>query len=516
MHYERRNLPVACRMPLTMKSVCLIALDGWGIAPPGPGNAITLAQPRHIDTLWQDHPHTMLDAAGTAVGLLPGFIGNSEVGHLHLGAGRLVKQDLVRIHDAIKNRSFFKNKALVEAMTRKTVHLLGLVSDAGVHSHLDHLLALITMAHKLGAKQVYVHAITDGRDVPPQSAMSYLRKVEQALVKCNKDWKIATVMGRYYAMDRDNRWNREHKAYDAMVNAAGKKAGSIDEAINQAYSRAQTDEFIEPTILIPEGTVKPGDSIIFFNFRSDRARELTRAFVQGRFSKFKRKKLINLHFVCLTQYDPDIKAPVAFPPEIIPNTLGEVVAKNKLRQFRLAETEKWAHVTYFFNGLSGIVFPNEDRTLVPSPKVATYDQKPEMSAMAITKKAIEVLKSRKYAFVLINFANPDMVGHTGRIPETMQAIKVVDECVAYIVATAQGLGVDVVITADHGNAEQKRYPDGSVCTAHTTNKVPLILVCTEKCRLRPLRKPALYHVAPTVLQLLGLERPKEMEPGLLR
>lgn len=499
-----------------MKSVCLIVLDGWGIAPPGPGNAITLAQPRRIDALWQDHPHTALDAAGTAVGLLPGFIGNSEVGHLHLGAGRLIAQDLARITNSIKDGSFFKNKILQQAMKRTTVHLLGLVSDGGVHSHLDHLLALIRMAHQLKARQVFVHAITDGRDVPPQSAMPFLRKVEQALEKCSADWRIATVMGRYYAMDRDNRWNREHKAYDAMVNGIGKKAGSIDAAVNEAYRRGETDEFIQPTIVAPEGMVKPGDSIIFFNFRSDRARELTRAFVQGRFNKFKRKKLINLNFVCLTQYDPDITAPVAFPPVPVRNTLGEVISKHNLRQFRLAETEKWAHVTYFFNGLSGVIFKNEDRLLIPSPKVATYDQKPEMSAYAITKKAIEVLQGRQYAFVLINFANPDMVGHTGRIPETIRAVKAVDECVAHIVATAQRLGTDVIITADHGNAEQKRYSDGTVCTAHTTNKVPFILISADKQRLRKIKRPGLYHVAPTVLQLLGLERPKEMVPGLLR
>lgn len=504
-----------------MKSVCLIVLDGWGIAPPSVGNAVTLAQPRHFGNLWQDNPHTMLDASGTAVGLPSGFIGNSEVGHLHLGTGRLITQDMTRISDAIKDGSFFKNKTLIDAMKQackpgKALHLLGLISDAGVHSHLDHLFALLKLAHKLHVPRVYVHAITDGRDVPPQSAMPYLRKVEKELAKYSNDWSIATVMGRYYAMDRDNRWNREHAAYDAMATTAGKKETSVDDAVNHAYSRGETDEFIAPTIVEPAGKVNAGDSIIFFNFRSDRARELTRAFVQGRFNKFKRRKLLKLHFVCLTQYDPDIKAPVAFPPVIVDDTLGEIVSKHKLKQFRLAETEKWAHVTYFFNGLSGIIFKGEDRCLIPSPKVATYDKKPEMSALAITKKAIDVLQQKKYAFILINFANADMVGHTGKINETVQAVKTLDECVAYIVATAQRLGIDVIITADHGNAEQKRYPDGSVCTAHTTNKVPFILVSSEKHRLRNIKKPALYHVAPTVLQLMGIARPKAMEPGLLR
>jgi len=504
-----------------MKPVCLIVLDGWGIAPPAPGNAVTLAHPRFIGNLWQDNPHTMLDASGTAVGLPAGYIGNSEVGHLHLGAGRLIKQDLVRINAAIKNGSFFTNKALVDAMNNarkpgKALHLFGLISDAGVHSHIDHLFALLKMAHKRKVSRVYVHAITDGRDVPPQSAMPYLRKVEKELAKYSKNWAIASVMGRYYAMDRDNRWNREHKAYAALVDGEGKRADSIDAAVNDAYARGEADEFIPPTVIDPAGKVNSGDSIIFFNFRSDRARELTRAFVQGRFNKFTRRKLLKIHFVCLTQYDPDIKAPVAFAPEPVKDTLGDVISKHKLKQFRLAETEKWAHVTYFFNGLSGTIFKNETRCLIPSPKVATYDQKPEMSALAITKEAIKVLSGKKYAFVLINFANADMVGHTGKIEATMKAVQTLDACVGYIVATAQRLGIDVVITADHGNAEQKRYPDGSVCTAHTTNKVPFIIVSSDKHRLRNIKKPALYHVAPTILQLMGIEKPKAMDKGLLR
>jgi 2,3-bisphosphoglycerate-independent phosphoglycerate mutase len=504
-----------------MKQVCLIVLDGWGMAPPGPGNAVTLAQPRHIDSLWQDNPHTMLDASGTAVGLLPGFIGNSEVGHLHLGAGRLVEQDLARIHASIKNGSFFRNPVLVKAMQQaakpgKALHLLGLISDAGVHSHLNHLFALLKLAHQKKVKQVYVHAITDGRDVPPQSALQYVCRVEKELAKYSANWKIATVLGRYYAMDRDNRWNREHKAYDALVNGSGTKHNTAAFAVQEAYNNGDTDEFVKPAIIVPAGRVKAGDSVVFFNFRSDRARQLTRAFVQGKFNKFKRKKLLNLHFACLTQYDEDIKAPVAFAPVLLKNTLGDVVAQHKLKQFRLAETEKWAHVTYFFNGLSGKIFNGEQRLLIPSPNVATYDLKPAMSALAITKKAIEAIKAQKHAFVLVNFANADMVGHTGRIDATMQAVKTVDECVAYLVATAQSSGADVIITADHGNAEQKRYPDGTVCTAHTTNKVPFILVSADKHRLRGIKKPALYHVAPTVLQLLGINRPKEMEPGLLR
>lgn len=499
-----------------MKPACLIVLDGWGIAPPGPGNAVTLARPRHIDTLWNDNPHTMLDASGTAVGLLPGYIGNSEVGHLHLGAGRLVKQDMTRIFESIKDGSFFKNKVLISAMKHKRVHLLGLISDAGVHSHIQHLFALLKLAHKCKVKEVYVHAITDGRDVAPKSALKYIKMVEKELAKYSKDWKIATVLGRYYAMDRDNRWNREHKAYDAMVNGEGHHHKTPETAVLEAYKRGESDEFATPTVIDEKGLVKPGDSIIFWNFRSDRARQIIKAFVQGKFNKFKRKKLINLHFVCLTQYDPDIKAPVAFQPVYVTNSLGEIVSKNKLKQFRLAETEKWAHVTFFFNGLSGTIFKGEDRLLIPSPKVATYDKKPEMSAYAITKKAIEVLNTKKYQFILINFANADMVGHTGKISETIRAVKIVDECLAYVVSTAQNKGYDVVITADHGNAEQKLYPNGGICTAHTTNKVPFVIVSSEKHRLRKIKKPAIYHVAPTVLQLMGIPKPKEMEPGLLR
>ena len=475
MSHERTNAPENER---TMKPVCLIVLDGWGIAPPSQGNAITLAHPNHIENLWQDNPHAMLDASGTAVGLPAGAIGNSEVGHLHLGAGRLVKQDEVRIQDAIKDGSFFRNKALVNAMRRKTVHL--------------------------------------GRDMPPQSALPLLARIGKELAKHGKDWKIATVIGRYDAMDRDNRWDRTRKAYDALVLGKGRTAANAAEAVQEAYARKEGDEFISPTIIVPEGRIKDSDGVIFFNYRSDRAKQLTQAFVERTVKGFRRKPLKNLAFVCLAQYDPAIKAPIAFLPVPIADTLGEIIAKRKLKQFRLAETEKWAHVTYFFNGLSGKIFAGEDRLLIPSPKVATYDKTPAMSAYAITKKAIEVLQGKKHAFVLINFANPDMVGHTGRIDATIAAIKAVDECVAYIVATAQRLGVDVIITADHGNAEQKRYPDGSVCTAHTTNKVPFILVSAEKHRLRPIKKPALYHVAGTVLQLMGISRPQEMEPGLLR
>ncbi len=496
-----------------MKKAVLVVLDGCGLARAGKGNALKQARTPFMDSLLKKYPHTQLQAAGKAVGLLPGYIGNSEVGHLHLGAGRLVKQDLVRIFDDIKAKKFFRNKVLVKAMKRGTVHLLGLVSDAGVHSHLGHLFALIKMAHRCKVQQVYVHAITDGRDTPPKSTAKYLQQVERELAKYNKQWKIATVMGRYYAMDRDNRWNREHKAYAAMVHAKGRQHASWRDAVQEAYTRGETDEFIIPSVIGSAGTVKPGDAVVFFNFRSDRARELTRAFVQGRFNKFKRKKIINLYFACLTQYDPAIKAPVAYPPVRIKDTLGEVLAKNKLKQFRLAETEKWAHVTYFFNGLSGRIFNNEDRLLIPSPNIKTYDQQPAMKAVQITRAAKKALQKGTYAFVLINYANLDMVGHTGRLRKTVTAAQVVDRCLKELAAYAQKQGYAVVITADHGNAEQMLYPDGSVCTAHTTNKVPCIVINEQKLKLR---SGALYNIAPTILQLLGIKKPAVMSKSLIR
>jgi len=500
-----------------MKKVLLAVLDGWGIGKPSKGNAIFLAEPLHMRDYWRHYPHAELNASGEYVGLVKGNMGNSEVGHLHLGAGRLVRQDLVRINNSIKDKSFFHNPVLVKAMKHsKTLHLLGLISDAGVHSHLNHLFALLDMAKQHNVKQVYVHAITDGRDTLPKSAHTFIERIEKKLFECNPHWKIATVIGRYYAMDRDNRWHREHKAYDAMVNCKGYHYSTADEAVHAAYSRGEGDEFIKPSIAGGKVcNVKEGDSVIFFNFRSDRAREITRAFVQGKFNKFKRKKLFNLNFACLTQYDPEIKAPVAFPPEILKDTLGEVIAKKGFRQFRLAETEKWAHVTYFFNGLSGKIFSKEERLLIPSPKVKTYDTVPEMSAYKVADAAKKALSSKKYSFVLVNFANPDMVGHTGMIPETIKAIRAADECLGKIVETARKNGYSVIITADHGNAEQKRYSDGSICTAHTTNRVPLIIIDDDVKELKRVQSAGLYNVAPTILKLLGIKQPKEMRAKAL-
>lgn len=497
-----------------MKPVLLVILDGWGVRESNYGNAINKSQDNNFKKLLEENPHCELNAAGEHVGLLKGDIGNSEVGHLHIGAGRLVNQDVRRIFDAIKNGSFFKNKVFLNAMANakkpgRALHLLGLLSNANVHSNIHHLFALLKMAHQQKVPQVYIHAFLDGRDTPPKSALKYISLTEKELRKYNKNWKIATVTGRYYAMDRDNRWHREHKAYDVMVNCKGHHHKTAEEAVREAYRRGESDEFVKPSLVAGNlCTVKAGDSVIFYNFRSDRAREITRAFLQGKFKGFVRKKLTNLNFVCMTQYDPDIKAPVAFPPIYLTNTLGEVVAKHRLKQFRLAETEKWAHVTYFFNGLTGKVFDGEDRVLIPSPKVRTYDTKPQMSSHKITQEAIEKISSGKYQLIIVNYANADMVGHTGNFEATVQAINALDECIGKLTQSAKEQNYNIIITADHGNAEQMLYPDGTMCTAHTTNKVPFILISTN-AKLKK-GNHALYNVAPTVLELLGIKKPKEM------
>jgi 2,3-bisphosphoglycerate-independent phosphoglycerate mutase len=504
-----------------MKKVVLLVIDGWGEGAKGTSNAIKLAKPTTMQMLFKNYPSTLLNASGTDVGLLPGYIGNSEVGHLHLGAGRLVEQDLTRIHSEIKNGKFYKNKVLLQAMKnakRSTLHLLGLVSDGGVHSHIDHLFALLELANRQGVGKVYVHIITDGRDVPPRSSLKYVARVERKIQSYNKGWQIASVMGRYYAMDRDNRWTREQGAYDVLVRDKGHSSQTAKQAVQEAYSRGETDEFISPTNIMKHGShnVCDGDVIIFFNFRSDRARQITRAFVDPQFSWFRRKRIQKLHFVCLTQYDAGIKSPVAYPPVHLKNTLGEVISKKGLNQFRLAETEKWAHVTYFFNGLCECVFENEERLLIPSPKVKTYDLKPQMSLKKIVKKAVSVVKNSSHDFMLINFANADMVGHTGNKEATIEAVKAVDLAVARLVRVCLANDWTLCITADHGNAEQLLLSDGSPCTAHTTNSVPFIIVSSDKKVALTKKKYSLYHVAPTILQLLGLKKPRQMVNGMLK
>ncbi len=501
-----------------IRPLVLIILDGWGWAPPSPGNAITQARTPNFDNLRAAFPFTVLGAAGEAVGLPEGQMGNSEVGHLNIGAGRVVYQDITRITKAIRTGEFFRNPVLVAAMEKarsRSLHLLGLVSDGGVHSHLEHLYALLEMARRFSVERVFIHAFLDGRDVPPASAGGYLAALEE---KCRElgTGEIATVMGRYYAMDRDKRWERVEKAFAALVAGEGEKASSARAALEASYARGVTDEFVVPTVITddfgrPRGTIAPGDVVIFFNFRADRARELTRAFTDRDFAGFPRKNgFPGVHFVCMTQYDATIEAPVAFPPVSLSSTLGEVLAGLGLRQLRIAETEKYAHVTFFFNG--GVEEPNpgEDRILIPSPKVATYDLKPEMSAYEVTDAVLRELAADKYDVVVLNYANPDMVGHTGVLEAAVKAVEAVDECLGRVVAAVRARGGVALVTADHGNAEQMLEEDGTPHTAHTTNDVPFILV-GEAYRGASLREGGvLADIAPTMLDILGVPRPEEM------
>jgi 2,3-bisphosphoglycerate-independent phosphoglycerate mutase len=474
--------------------VALVVLDGWGLAEPGPGNAVELADTPVFDELWARHPHTTLTAWGPVVGLPEGQMGNSEVGHLNLGAGAIVKQDLLRIGEAIEDGSFFANEALREACRAERVHLLGLVSAGGVHASMDHLRALIELAGREHAPDVVIHAFTDGRDTLPHSGADYLAEVES--------WggaRIATVTGRYYGMDRDKRWDRIKLAYDAIVaGEADFSASSGEEAVKAAYDRGETDEFIKPTLVGEEGRIRDGDSVIFFNFRPDRARQLTSALADG----------LDIRLTTLTEYQEDWDFPVAFPPERPAVTLASVLADRGLKQLHVAETEKYAHVTYFFNGGEEDPYPGEQRSLVDSPRdVPTYDKKPEMSAVAAADAFVTGWREQEPAFGIINFANPDMVGHTGVIEAAVEAIETVDGCLGRVVEAVHGSNGACVITADHGNADHMLEPDGSPNTAHSMNPVPLI-VTADVGELR--EGGILADVAPTVLALMGEEQPVEM------
>ena len=486
-----------------MTKILLLVLDGWGYRTEKRGNAILIAKTPVLDQLWKKWPHTLLDASGLAVGLPPGVMGNSEVGHFTLGAGRILESDLVRINQSISDGSFFRNKVLVDAMVHaqknnEKLHLMGLLSDGGVHSHLNHLFALLKLAKQKGVKEVYVHAFLDGRDTAPKSAAKYIRQLQLKMKELGIG-TLATMMGRYYAMDRDNRWNREHKAYDCMVNCVGRKISDPLKALEYAYRTGETDEFVKPTIFTNKCVVDEHDSVIFFNFRSDRARELTRAFVQGKFQHFKRKSLIDLHFVTLTQYDSTIKTKVAFLPIVPIKTLGEVISKAGFKQLRIAETEKWAHVTYFFNGLCECIFPYEDRIHISSRKVTTYDKTPDMKVREITDALLK--NYLKYDFFVVNFANGDMVGHSGNIKATMKAVEAIDEQIGRIVNNFPGV---VLITSDHGNCEDML---GEYSTCHTSNKVPLIVVGVDG----KLHSGGLADIAPTILELMKIKKPKEMK-----
>lgn len=501
---------------MTAGPLVLVILDGWGIAEDAPGNAITRGKTPNWDSCLAQYPHTLLSASGEDVGLPDGQMGNSEVGHLNLGAGRVVYQELSRIGRAVTNGSFFANSGLVDAFThalerRGSLHLMGLVSDGGVHSHIKHLCALLEMARRLGQERVFVHAFLDGRDVPPANAREYLTALEEQMAGVGRG-RIATIAGRYYAMDRDRRWERTQKAYHAIADGDGIRAADPLTALDAAYERGETDEFVQPTVIVedgrPVGPVAEGDTVIFFNFRPDRARQLTRAFVDEDFQGFDRgPDRPRVSFTCFTQYDKTIEAPVAFKPETIVNTLGEVLSREGVPQLRLAETEKYAHVTFFFNGGVETPYPGEERILIPSPKVSTYDQKPEMSALEVTEAFLANID--RFKVVIMNYANPDMVGHTGNLGATIKAVETVDTCLGRVVSAVLARRGTILVTADHGNADRVLDENGNPFTAHTTNPVAFILIAADagKFSLRPGR---LEDVAPTILDRLGLHRPEEM------
>lgn len=503
---------------MAKKPVMLMILDGFGIAEASEGNAVSLAKKPNFDRLVKEYPHSMLQASGMAVGLPEGQMGNSEVGHLNIGAGRIVYQELTRITKAIADGEFFKNEELLKAMknakeNNSALHLMGLLSNGGVHSHIDHLKGLLEFAKKEGLQKVYVHAFMDGRDVAPSSGKEFIEKTE-AMMKEVGVGQIATISGRYYAMDRDNRWERVELAYNAIVKGTGETANSAVEAIEKSYHDNKTDEFVLPTVILEDGhpttTVKSGDSVIFFNFRPDRARELTRALTQKDFDGFNAEKL-QLTFVTMTQYDKTFEGVnVAFKAQTLTNTLGEFVANKGLNQLRIAETEKYAHVTFFFNG--GVEKPNEneDRALIASPKVATYDLKPEMSAYEVTEELIKRIDSDKYDMIILNYANPDMVGHTGVIPAAVKAIETVDECLGKVADKILEKDGSLFITADHGNAETMiDFSTGNPFTAHTTDPVPFVWVSNHS-KGKSLEDGKLSDIAPTMLKEMGIDKPEEM------
>ncbi|WP_294404356.1 2,3-bisphosphoglycerate-independent phosphoglycerate mutase [uncultured Clostridium sp.] len=503
---------------MSKKPVMLMILDGFGLAPKSEGNAVSLAKKPNFDRLTANYPTSQLQASGMQVGLPDGQMGNSEVGHLNIGSGRIVYQELTRITKAIQDGDFFENEALKLAMdnakkTGAALHLMGLLSDGGVHSHIDHLKGLLEFAKKEGIQNVFVHAFMDGRDVPPSSGKEFIEKCEAMMAEVGVG-KIATISGRYYAMDRDNRWERVELAYNALVLGKGETAESAVEAIENSYHDNKTDEFVLPTVITENGAplthIKNGDSVVFFNFRPDRARELTRAINDKVFDGFKRETL-DLVFVTMTQYDKTLEGVhVANKPQVLTNTLGEYVSSKGLNQLRIAETEKYAHVTFFFNGGVEKENPGEDRKVIPSPKVATYDLKPEMSAYEVTEELLARIDSDKYDMIILNFANPDMVGHTGVVEAAVKAIEAVDECLGNIVDKVLEKDGTVFITADHGNAETEiDFSTGNPFTAHTTNPVPFVWV-SNHTEGKTVKDGKLADIAPTMLNVLGLDVPAEM------
>lgn len=499
---------------MSKKPVALLIMDGFGENPSDYGNAIAAANTPNLDKLMTECPNTMIGASGLDVGLPDGQMGNSEVGHTNIGAGRVVYQELVRITKSFESGEALQNEAFLKAVDNckkndSALHLMGLLSNGGVHSHQEHLYGLLNMAKKMGLTKVYVHAFLDGRDVPPSSGADFMRELVAKMEEIGVG-KVASVMGRFYAMDRDNAWDRVEKAYAAMVYGEGNTSPCPVKAIEDSYKAGVTDEFVVPVVIDGTERIKANDSVIFFNFRPDRARQITRSFVDSDFKGFERKNgCFPLTFVCMTQYDATMpNVLVAYHPKELTMTFGEYISQKGLTQLRIAETQKYAHVTFFFNGGEEKTFPGEDRILVPSPNVETFDQKPEMSAYEVTDKVVEAINADKYDVIILNWANCDMVGHTGIMEAAKAAVEAVDTCVGRTVDAILKKGGAALITADHGNAEKMCEPDGSPFTAHTTNPVPLILAGYD-CKLR--EGGRLADLAPTMLEILGLPKPEEMD-----
>ena len=508
------------------KPTMLMILDGYGINDSDYGNAVTAAKTPELDAIFDKYPNIRLNASGLAVGLPEGQMGNSEVGHLNIGAGRIVYQELTKITKAIEDGVFFGNAALNNACDHvlangSALHVYGLMSDGGVHSHIEHIKAVLRLAKQRGLEKVYLHCFMDGRDVPPTSGIDYIKEIESYMEELGLG-KVGVVSGRYYAMDRDKRWERVVSAYDALTLGTGREAANGAEAVQAAYDAGETDEFIMPTVCCKDAKIQDNDAVIFCNFRPDRAREITRAFVDAEFDTYgfvRTAKPANLKYICMTQYDAEMPGvEVAFPPRRIENTLGEYISGLGMKQLRIAETEKYAHVTFFFNG--GVEEPNplEDRILIPSPKVATYDLQPEMSAPGVTAKVLEEIESAKYDVIILNFANPDMVGHTGVFDAAVKAVETLDSCVKQIADAVLAAGGQILLTADHGNADNMLDEDGAVVTAHSTNPVPLVHIASEPAQFTDSALAGcgkLADIAPTLLTLMGLAVPAEMDGEVL-
>ncbi len=501
-----------------MNKVMLMILDGWGLGKDYKGNAISLANTPNFDNLIRNYPNSTLDASGLAVGLPEGQMGNSEVGHLNIGAGKVVYQDLTKITKAIEDKEFFENKELLNAINnaknnKTNLHLMGLVSHGGVHSHMNHLFALLELCKKEGLENVYVHAFLDGRDVSPTAGKTDINELLEKMQEIGVG-KLATVSGRYYAMDRDKRWERVEEAYNAITIGKGNRTEDPLAMLEESYSNKITDEFIKPSVILennkPLTMLNDKDSVIFFNFRPDRAREMTRNIVDDQFDGFNREKTVyDIYYVCMTKYDATLEnVSIAYPPEVHRNTLGEIIARNNLNQLRIAETEKYAHVTFFFNGGEETPNKGEDRILIPSPKVATYDQQPEMSALEVTDKVVNAINSDEYELIILNYANTDMVGHTGIVDAAVKAVETVDTCMGKVLEAVEQNNVTLFITADHGNSEYLIDENTKEAfTAHTTNKVPFIEFPNKDVKLK---NGKLSDIAPTILKVLDIEQPKEM------